>query len=397
MKKVLVSSLLSACAVAASAAPFITVGDQLDIFFRGAVIGNYNSNITYASQNKIDDYAGTLRLGGEMDYGRQSKFKANLKVHEDLTKYVDHKEFDSNLLHIAANTSYTEASWSVAAYFKFDQNRDNTSDTTVLAGNQGLLVRYNNWNAGVKGSYDFSEKIYGTVGFDWLRKEFVGSDNGRVWSDIYSSYDIYSLPVSLLYRVTQKIAVGLSYQYRHTDYFDGDPSYKALFGTERDDHFIGVTATGEIAPKLTCEVYIGAQNRSTPETMLRESEDSWSFTGNITLGYEVSEKLGVYVRGSRDFGGSATRENIIYTTVEGGLNYYFNPKVVGTASLTYQDGNYQSTDRTDHTIWTRVGVSYMPNKFFSFGVNYNYLNNESNVSYACYQQHIVSFNANLKY
>jgi Na+/H+ antiporter NhaC len=80
MKKLAIISVLSAIALSANAAPLVTIGDQMDIFFRGAVMGSYNSNVTYAHGNKLDDYAGTLRLGGELDYGRTSKFKANIKI-----------------------------------------------------------------------------------------------------------------------------------------------------------------------------------------------------------------------------------------------------------------------------------------------------------------------------
>ncbi|MBE6413156.1 MAG: hypothetical protein E7035_01215 [Verrucomicrobiaceae bacterium] len=391
MKKIVLTSLLSAFAMAVNAAPLVTVGDQMDIFFRGSVIGNYNSNITYASggeNKKFEDYSGTLRLGGEVDYGRTSKFKANIKFYEDITRYVDHKEFDNNLAHILANASYVEANWNVRAYFSFDQMYQNDSDLIWGTGViEKDLISYNLWKAGVKGSYDFSEKVYGTLGFDWTRTEYI-----HKWNDIYSSYDIFSLPVSVLYRVTQKIAVGLSYQYRLTDYFDG-PAV-ANWGEERNDHFFGVTVNGEIAPKLTCEAYLGAQYRDYGSTQ----GDDTTLSGNIKFGYEVTEKLGVYVRALRDFGSSATRYSYINTLCEGGLNYYFNPKIIGTASLTYRVADYELIDRKDETVWTRVGISYVPNKFVTLSFNYNYLNNNCDeIESANYNQHLLTISASLRY
>ena len=391
MKKIVITSLLSAFAMAANAAPLVTIGDQMDIFFNGAVMGNYNTNVTYAnkSDKKIDDFAGTLRLGAEADYGRSSKFKANLKFFEDFTKYVDHKELDNNLAHIVAKASYEEATWNVKAHFSFDQNRQNTADTAVGGvGDNGELVTFNKWIAGVNGSYDFTEKVYGTIGF-----EFFENDYTHGWNQRYSSFNMYSVPVSVLYRVTQKVAVGLSYQYRYTDYYDGP---KNGLGDNRTDNFVGVTVMGEIAPKLTCEAYVGGQNRSYT-SMVSGTSDDWTVAANAKLGYEVSEKMGVYVKALRDFGNSAARYSTRITSCEGGVNYYFNPKVVATASMAYVDTDYDATDRDDKTIWTRLGVSYVPNKFVTLGINYNYLNNESNVVDACYNQHIVSFNAMLKY
>ncbi len=394
MKKIVITSLVAAFAAAANSAPLVTVGDQMDIFFKGAVLMNYNSNITYASDKKIDDVSGTIRLGGEVDYGRSSKFKANLKAYEDFTKYASHGEFDCNLAHLAANASYVEANWKVSAFFAFDQNRQNTTDTLIAARDQGQLVNFNNWAAGFNGEYDFTEKVFATLGFKWTQIEYTSTNSfGQKWDDIYSSYNVYSVPVSVYYRVTQKISAGLSYQYRNTEYYSGPNSY-ALWGKERDDHFIGVTVLGEIAPKLTCEVYLGAQNRDVDGI---DSGDEWSFATRITLGYEVSEKMGVYAKFNRDFGNSATRDSIVNTGGEIGMNYYFNPKVYGTASFAYTDSKYEFTNRKDKTIWTRLGVTYVPNKFVSFGVNYNYLNNDSSYSWACYNQHLVSLNAMLRY
>ena len=109
MKKIFATSVFAMAALSANAAPLVTIGDQLDIFFRGAVTGSWNSNVTYTgSSNKINDYAAIFRLGAEADYGRNSKFKANVKFFEDLTRYAQHKEFNSNLSHVMATASFTD-------------------------------------------------------------------------------------------------------------------------------------------------------------------------------------------------------------------------------------------------------------------------------------------------
>ena len=390
MKKLAIISVLSAIALSANAAPLVTIGDQMDIFFRGAVMGNYNSNVTYAHGNKLDDYAGTLRLGGELDYGRTSKFKANIKMYEDMTKYADHREFNSNLAHIKATASYVESSWKVSAHFSFDQCKQNSADTTI-ANQDGYLVNYNSWTGGINGSYDFSEKVYGTIGFNWDEIEYI-----HKWEKIYTSYATYSIPASILYRVTQKVAVGLSYQYRYTDILDGNKANILRFGDARKDHFIGLTVNGEIAPKLTCEAYLGAENRSYNNSTEYDDSD-WTMAMNILLGYEVSEKMGVYLKAARDFGTSASNYSQENTSCEMGVNYYINPKVVANASLKYELSDYQGIDRQDDTIWAKIGVSYIPNKFVTLGLSYNYINNESDIEAATYNQHLVSFEASLRY
>ena len=65
MKKLIISSVVAAAALSANAAPLVTIGDQLDLFFRGAVTGKWNSNITYSAlkDKKVDDYSAVFRLG----------------------------------------------------------------------------------------------------------------------------------------------------------------------------------------------------------------------------------------------------------------------------------------------------------------------------------------------
>ena len=189
MKKVLATTIFAAAALSANAAPLVTIGDQLDVFFNGKAMGQWNSNITSTGRgNKINDYSGTLRLGMEADYGRNSKFKANVKFFEDLTRYAEHKEFNSNLSHVKAVASYTEQVLKIDANFSFDQCYNNTQ-TTINAGD---LVRYNDFKAGINATYNFSEKLDGELGGNWQNIDYLGN-----WSNRYSSYDSFSIPLSL--------------------------------------------------------------------------------------------------------------------------------------------------------------------------------------------------------
>ena len=253
MKKIFATSVFAMAALSANAAPLVTIGDQLDIFFRGAVTGSWNSNVTYTgSSNKINDYAAIFRLGAEADYGRNSKFKANVKFFEDLTRYAQHKEFNSNLSHVMATASFTDQLLKIDANFSFDQRFQNT--TTTIQND--ALVRYDDYAAGINATYSFSEKLDGELGGMWQYTEYLGK-----WSAIYSDVDVYSIPVSLLYKLNPKISVGLTYQYRYTEFSGGDPLNAIFGGDSRNDHFGGVTVRGELLPKLTAMVYAGVTYR----------------------------------------------------------------------------------------------------------------------------------------
>jgi hypothetical protein len=386
MKKIISSSILLAAAVSAGAAPLVTIGDQLDLFFKGSVVGKWDSNITTTSANKLNDYSAVFRLGAEADYGRNSKFKANVKFYEDLTRYASEKQFNSNLAHVAATASYVEANYSIKANFAFDQRYQNTS--TAMAA--GELVRFNNWVAGIDGSYDFSEKVFGELGFNWARTEYLGK-----WASAYSNNDIYNIPLSILYRVTSKISVGLSYQYRHID-FSGGAVANSAWGDERDDHFGGLTVRGDILPKLNVSAYAGVQYRDIRHATVNTGEDL-AFALKGTVSYELTEKIGLFATGRRDFGNGASRQSSVDTGCEVGANYAFNQFVTFTTSFTYTYTDYEGIDRKDDEYCGRVGVTYKPNKFLTLGANYRYLDNASNVAAACYMQHLVDISVSIKY
>ena len=391
MKKLITSSVLLAAAVSASAAPLVTIGDQLDLFFKGAVIGKWDSNITYTSdKNKqLNDYSSVFRLGAEADYGRNSKFKANVKFYEDLTRYADQKQFNSNLAHVAANASYTEANYSIKGVFSFDQRFQNSA-TTTEANQTGSLVRFNSWLAGAEGTYDFSEKLFGELGVNWNRTEYLGN-----WSDLYADNDVYSVPVSLLYKVTQKVSVGLTYQYRYTEFTGGQSSYADRYGSEREDHFAGVTVRGDILPKLNASAYAGIAYRDIKDA---QSSDDTTFALRATLSYELTEKIGLFATGKRDFGNGASRQSSVDTGCEFGANYMMNQFVMFTTSFAYTYTDYISGyDREDDEFCGRIGVSYKPNKFLTLGANYRYLDNSSSVKTASYMQHLVDISVSVKY
>mgnify|MGYP002679218618 CR=1 FL=1 len=389
MKKAITSSILLAAAMSASAAPLVTVGDQLDLFFKGAVIGKWDSNITYTGNPDIkkNDYSAIFRLGAEADYGRNSKFKANVKFYEDLTRYADYKEFNSNLAHVAANASYTESAWSVKANFSFDQNYQNSA-TTEMANQTGQLVRFNDWRAGAMASYDFTEKLFAELGGDWTYRQYLGD-----WSRSYSDYNVYSVPVSLLYRVTPKVSVGLTYQYRYTE-FEGGSDWAKSLGNRRNDHFAGVTVRGDILPKLNLSAFVGATYRDM--NGIYDTSDT-TVSCSVTANYELTEKIGLFVTGRRDFGNGASRQSSIDTGCEAGANYLLNQFVSFTTSFAYVNSDYEDMNRNDDEYVARFGVNYKPNKFLTLGANYRFLENSSNVAYASYNQHLVDISVAVKY
>ena len=107
----------------------------------------------------------------------------------------------------------------------------------------------------------------------------------------------------------------------------------------------------------------------------------------------MTEKIGLFAKGARDFGNAANRQSSINTSGEFGINYRPFEQIVTTASFVYLNTQYQMNlgglDRDDDTYIARAGISYLP--------NYRYFANSSNVAYATYNQHLVDITFAVKY
>ena len=392
MKKIIATSVFAMAVASANAAPLVTIGDQLDVFFRGGVTGQWNSNVAYSHINKINDYSTVIRLGAEANYGRNSKFKANVRFFEDLTRYASKSEFNSNLAHVRAIASYTEQVLSLKANFSFDQNYQN-SKTTIGANQAGVLVRSDAYNAGLTAAYNVSDKLDVEIGGNWQRIAYVDE-----WKEVYSDYDMYAIPVSVYYKVTPKIAAGLTYQYRYLEFSGGAAADRAFYGTKRQDHFAGLTLRGELAPKLSSEIFFGGTVRDASGGTDAEDDSTMSFKANF--GYELSEKVGLFASCFRDFGNGASRQSSIDTGCEFGANYHFSTFLHGVASFAYENSDYEiyrGGDREDDTYIARIGLKYVPNKFLTFSANYRFLENSSSIASANYNQHLIDFSVMVKY
>ena len=237
-------------------------------------------------------------------------------------------------------------------------------------------------------SYDFTEKLFAELGGDWTYRQYLGD-----WSRSYSDYNVYSVPVSLLYRVTPKVSVGLTYQYRYTE-FEGGSDWAKSLGNRRNDHFAGVTVRGDILPKLNLSAFVGATYRDM--NGIYDTSDT-TVSCSVTANYELTEKIGLFVTGRRDFGNGASRQSSIDTGCEAGANYLLNQFVSFTTSFAYVNSDYEDMNRNDDEYVARFGVNYKPNKFLTLGANYRFLENSSNVAYASYNQHLVDISVAVKY
>ncbi|MBO7521589.1 MAG: outer membrane beta-barrel protein [Opitutales bacterium] len=396
MKKLsLLASLAVMGASAYAAGPLLQIGDDLDVSFIGSVIGSWTNNVTWSSQKTYDDYRITTRLGGEAVYGKSKSFTVKAKAYEDLNRYTQHSRFDSNLANVYVNGVYQSDIFNAGAHFSFVQSAQNT-ETTVNDLPEGVLARTNNVKVGVNASYIVSNKLIVDAGFDYVYVHYTNMQN------LYTDSTAYIVPVSLLYKITDKLSAGLSYMYRQTNYSDDNMSESKwasrwLYGDRTQDHFIGVTLRGEITSKLSTEIYLGATVRDTSDAQIDNDDTAFAFSAKFD--YQISDKASVYVKGLRDFGNGAQRQNSLSTGVDVGVNYELSAYIKSYAFGGYRYSDYINSPagRKDDKLFAGAGISYSPVSWASVSLGYTYYDNSSTMASASYMAHVASASLSIKY
>jgi len=403
MKKLIIWLALATLGLSANAAPLVTIGDEVDIFFKGSVLGQYNSNVFYSGHApfKYEDYLAIMTVGAEVDYGRHHLVRANLKFYEDFYRYADLQRLNVNLSNVVFTAGYNGEKFRSDLDFAFNQRRQNDADVGFdPVHNISIpdLIRYDNITVSLQNSYIFSEKFSAELNFMYYSTDY------KTYGELYSDQQMYAIPVSALYAVTEKINVGLTYQYRHTTFDGGNPLTALWYGNSRDDHFGGITVRGELAPKLMAIIYLGATYRQMQGGLIAD-EGKLQFTGSIDLRYALTNKISTFINAYRDFGSGAARQNLMTTGVDTGAEYAYNEFFKFTVAGGYRNSDYQNWvsgssvggGRQDDNFYGRLGVRYTPSRYISMSLGYRIICNSSNLSYATYNQHVVTIDFSVRY
>lgn len=381
------------------AAPLVSIGDSVDLFFRGSISGQYRSNV-FNSPTKQGDYLGILSPGLELNVGRNSNANIKIVFREDFYLYNDFSGLDTNLSNVFVDGIYNSGPLATVAGFSYVQRQQNTAGTGgVVAATNGNLVRTDNYNAFVGAEYDFSPKTYGDLTVRWNRVDYTNNDQ---FGNSFSDYDTFTTPLNVYYRYSPKLGIGGGYRFRYTD-VDGNANTAVVSARnpgDYTDHFLSLAVDGELLPKLTTRLNIGAQLRDFSNNQLSSLPSSdTTFSMLSVFDYEYSPKLDLTAGFDRDFGTGAIGQSTITTGGFFGARYTFNDFISSNARITVNNTDYEGDPRgrNDDTIRANAAVTYTPNIYLQFTLGYAYINNESNINGASFMGHTVDLTASLRY
>ena len=368
--RTLILSLSAGLGLTATAAPFMAVGDNAELFVTAAAQVQFDDNIYLDSTNESDDTIMSFTPGVDLVFGKGSVTKGNAYYREEIRRYSDNDNQDTELSNFGFNSSYdngvTKADFN-ASYAQVAQN-DNDLRAT------GTIVRRKLTNLGAKLEFGLSEKTSIGAGLSYAKTDYGPAS--------YSDSDIWSLPLDVYYKANPKMDWSLGYRYRSTDLSGA--------GADSTDHFINVGARGEFSPKLVGQVRVGLTQRSFD---VGDDDTQLGFDGNLT--YAFSEKTSYRFNMSNDFGSSGTGDSTEAFIIGLSATNKLSEQWSFTGGLSLNKTDYPT--RSDDFLEGQLAVTYNLNAIVNFGASFTYRDNGSDSAAAEFTNSIFAFGANIRY
>ncbi len=365
-----------------TAAPMVSIGNNMDLFFNGRASVEMNDNITLDPSNELDDVVFHFVPGIEINFGRgQTNGDFTIIWQEDFVRYTEEDQFDSQQTSIIASGSYETPKFSGGVNLSYLERQSNTNNVNFI----GSLIQQDIVNLGANGEWVLSPKTSFGGGLKYTDISYKGFAEA-----IIPDRETLTLPINFYYSISPKLDFSAGYQYRDVDIEDqtGAP------GNDPEDHFLNVGLRGEFNPKLTGNIRVGFQERSF-SVAGQDDESSLAVDGELI--WEASPKTQVTTRLFSDFGIGGAGGSIEQRGINFDLDYGLSQLWFMNANLGFENSDYVNSTREDDLINFGVGVRYVPNEYVTVSAGYSYSDNDSSLAIADYSQNILKITASLRY
>lgn len=350
---------------AATAAPFLAVGDGAELFVTGTVGIRADDNI-FLSNNATSDTIFDIKPGAEITFGKDAQLKGALTLVDAFSNYADNSSLNTNLFSGDFNAAYSDGKLKLGFNTGYHEMNQNTVD------NRGL-TRRDVFTIGGNGEVEISEITSVAAGVTATHSNYKRTG--------YADSDDYVVPINFYYKWTPKLDLSAGYQYRN---------YQPTIGQESTDHFFNVGARGEFTPMLTGEVQVGVTTRK-----LALSGDETMFGLSAKLNYALTPKTALQLNASNAPDTSPQGAQQKNFSLGGVVSSSISDQWSLRAGLSYRGIDYGT--RTDDYVEGELGATYIVNAYVNVIGTYNYRNNSSVLASGEFTNNVFSIAANLRY
>ena len=383
--------------IALQAAPLVSIGDSVDVFFNGSSSLEWQSNVFSDERGAVDDYKYTVSPGFEINVGRGlSNADLSIITRYDIVRFDKVTDLDNELFHIKAVGSYAGSRLTVNGLVSYDENQSNGADGND--NQKGKLSASETTAANLNGEYTLSPKFSFGAGVNYNHREYAeGSSADR---------DTYTIPLDIFYELTPKVDLSIGYTYTSTEVSSTVSGASEVSGYDKEQHFVNVGARGDLLPKLNGSFKIGFNTMDSDDPSTRDGNgpegrsdrDSDSSLGlDASFTYLATAKVSTNLNLNRNFDVAGQGESTEATRVDLSANYSINTRFTATANLGYTLREYVDSKREDDNYRTGLSLSYVPNEYWRFSTGYNYTENDSNSDGQSYEAHVINVSASLRY
>ena len=382
--------------IAVQAAPLVSIGDSVDVFFNGSSSLEWQSNVFSDESGAVDDFEYTVSPGFEVNVGRGlSNLDLSIITRYEIVRFDEVTDLNNELFHIKAVGSYAGSRLTLNGLVSYDESQSNGPDGND--NQKGKLSASETTAANLNGEYTLSPKFSFGAGVNYNNREYKeGSSADR---------ESYTVPLDIFYELTPKVDLSIGYTYTSTEVL-GTVSGTAEVGDyDKEQHFVNIGARGDLLPKLNGSFKIGfntmdsddpnTQDGVVPGRSDRDSSSSLGLDASFT--YLATAKVNTQLGLNRNFDVAGQGESTEATRVDLSANYSINTRYTATANLGYTLREYVDADREDDNYRTGVSLSYLPNQYWRFSAGYNYTENDSSADGQSYEAHAINVSASLRY
>lgn len=383
--------------IALQAAPLVSIGDSVDVFFNGSSSLEWQSNVFSDERGVVDDYKYTVSPGFEINVGRGlSNADLSIITRYDIVRFDKVTDLDNELFHIKAVGSYAGSRLTVNGLVSYDENQSNGADGND--NQKGKLSASETTAANLNGEYTLSPKFSFGAGVNYNKREYKESSS--------ADRESYTVPLDIFYELTPKVDLSIGYTYTSTEVSRTLSGVDGVDGYDKEQHFVNVGARGDLLPKLNGSFKIGFNTMDSDDPSTRDGNgpegrsdrDSSSSLGlDASFTYLATAKVSTNLNLNRNFDVAGQGESTEATKVDLSANYSINTRFTATANLGYTLREYVDTKREDDNYRTGLSLSYVPNEYWRFSTGYNYTENDSNSDGQSYEAHVINVSASLRY
>ncbi|MBA3849255.1 MAG: hypothetical protein C0502_04575 [Opitutus sp.] len=335
-------------AATASAAPFVALGDNAELFLTASVSVSVDDNIYLRSSGEVDDTILRFVPGLDLVFGQNAATSGNVYYKHEFRKYTDVSKQDTDLANVGVNSLYENGKSKLDFGLSYAEAAQNEPSAP------GFIVDSNRTSLRAIGEFGATEKT--TFG-GGVRFEKTNYDSANLTDN-----DIWTVPLDVYFEYSPKLQASLGYRYRSTELRG------SAIGSK--DHFLNIGARGEFTPKLNGQIRFGYVTRK-----FDNGRDDSSLGADADLTYAATAKTAVRLGLSNDYGSAATGASTKTTAFNAGLSTKVDEQWSWNVNLAYRAVDY--SERSDDFFQGGIGVDYTYNSFVKFSGSFTRRSNRS--------------------